>query len=164
MRQQNKSPLGCSSSQADDGGKNLLAENFFSAANFNPESANCQSWRSRQIAENTIAELLQCGAESAIPARVLLETSSCKSRRELFRKINRERNSGIMILANRKGFFLPSENPTRARAEIESWISTQSTKSASIQQTLKWARDILRQCDGQASFPEVVSNAETESS
>lgn len=152
MRQQNKSPLGCCSSQADIGEKKLLDEAVFSAIHFSPESANCQSWLSRQIAENTIAELLQFGEENAVPARDLLEISACKNRRELYRKIKRERDSGTLILANARGFYLPAQNPAQARQEIESWISSLSAKGASIQQTLKCARDILRQCDGQESF------------
>ena len=152
MRKNNKSPNDCCSNQTGNGEKALLAETVFSATNFNPESSNCQSWRSRQIAENTIAELLQCGAENAVPARDLLEISACKNRRELYRKIKRERDSGTLILANARGFYLPAQNPAQARQEIESWISSLSAKGASIQQTLKWARDILRQCDGQESF------------
>lgn len=145
MRQNNKACNDAATSkQAEE--KALLAEAVFSMLNFNSESRPRQSW---QFAENSIAELLRCGEENAIPARELIETSACRSRRELYRQIKRERDSGALILASAKGFFLPSQDPAQARQEIEAWTSAMTAKSASIQATLKTARESLRQCDGQ---------------
>ena len=142
MKQNNKACNDAATSkQAEE--KALLRDAIFSISNFNSEPPPRQSW---QFAENSIAELLQCGEENAIHARELIETSACRSRRELYRQIKRERDSGALILASAKGFFLPSQDPVQ---EIEAWTSAMTAKSVSIQTTLKTARESLRQCDGQ---------------
>ena len=146
MRQQNNKacPGVAAPKQAEETAAFRGALHF--CTHFNSEPPPRQSW---QFAENSIAELLQCGEENAIPARELIETSACRSRRELYRQIKRERDSGALILASAKGFFLPSQDPVQARQEIEAWTSAMTAKSVSIQATLKTARESLRQCDGQ---------------
>lgn len=96
-----------------------------------------------------ISDILRHGAANAIPARELLKIGSFTSRRAFNRQVQRERDSGSVILANGAGYFLPSRDPQQARREIQAWAFTMSAKSASIQKSLRAARSILRQCDGQ---------------
>lgn len=153
MRQQNKSPLGCCSSQADDGGKNLLAENFFSAAYFNPESANCQSWQ--------IAEILGHGAENAITTAEIKSICSFSSRRAVRNEIARERANGVLICSNSHGLFLPSLDEKQRRQEIAQCLRTGEARAFTFLRTLDCFRQELKQCEGQAELFEASENATT---
>lgn len=96
-----------------------------------------------------IAEILGHGSENAVTSAELAVICSFKSRRELRRQVERERREGALILADKHGLFLPSQDPVQARQEIQQFVNMSESRSRSLLRTIKAARHALRQCDGQ---------------
>lgn len=75
-----------------------------------------------------IASLLSCGAENAIPRRHLRQLTGL-SDRDLRRRIQRERMSGIPILAdNLSGYYLPAD-----KTELDRFVSSMRGRAREIQ-------------------------------
>ena len=106
-----------------------------------------------------IAEFLGHGSENAVTSAELAVICSFKSRRDLRRQVERERREGALILADKHGLFLPSQDPAQARQEIQQFVNTAESRSKSLLRTIKAARHALRQCDGQTHFSEVSTDA-----
>lgn len=105
--------------------------------------------------ELRVAPLLGRGIESARTASELMQDLELHDRRQLRLLIERERADGVLILSTvkgRGGYFLPSTDPFRARAEIAAFVRTVHSRAVNSQKALRAARRALRECEGQLTI------------
>lgn len=99
-----------------------------------------------------IESILPRGEANAIPTAQLVALAGLRSQRDLRLAIERERRGGALILSTVRGhggYYLPSEDPTKARAELSAFIRTVNARAVNSQRILRAARQALRVCDGQ---------------
>lgn len=102
--------------------------------------------------ELRVAPLLGRGIESARTATELMQDLELHDRRQLRLLIERERAEGALILSSvrgRGGYYLPAEDPVKAREEITGFIHTVHARAVNSQRALRAARRALRECAGQ---------------
>lgn len=138
---ENARPAGGAAERADETA--ALAGASVSAENFIISPAKKQG---------RIESLLPCGEQNAITSAELVSLAGLNTPRELRAAIERERAAGALILSTvrgRGGYFLPSNDPTQGKSEIEAFIRTVHARAVNSQRTLKAARRALRECAGQ---------------
>lgn len=122
----------------------------------------------RENPEKRVAPLLGHGAEKAIPTAALVAALGLKDQRQLRLLVERERAAGIIILSSvrgRGGYYLPAEDPVKAREEITGFIHTVHARAVNSQRALRAARRALRGCEGQIEIKcqEAAENGAEES-
>ena len=76
-----------------------------------------------------ICDLLMRGGENAVPMEYLVAVTGRPSR-DVRREIHNLRVSGVPVLADQRGFFLPSLDQTQAETEIDGF--KKKTQSAAF--------------------------------
>lgn len=97
-----------------------------------------------------IVDLLQHGEAAAIPAldlAAILHTNT----RGLRLKIDSERESGAVILASERGYFLPSRDHAEALAEARRFCARQDSRLRSNRRASDSARRMLEALEIEAS-------------
>lgn len=105
-----------------------------------------------------VVSLLSHGEENAIPAAMLAELAGFSNTRDL-RKFVEHKRTYTVILSSDAGYFLPSENPNEAIAEINRFIRRKMTAANSIRKTTVAALAMLKEYNatfGQLDFWEGV--------
>jgi len=98
-------------------------------------------------ARQPIERLLPRGAENAISTSTLVEMTGAKSARILQQMIAAERERGALILSTSKGrggYFRPSLDHEKGRAETEEFISQLKSRALNTLKALRSARQSLR--------------------
>ena len=94
-----------------------------------------------------VSELLKKGKENAMTTKELMEIFHLSSKRELTTQVARERAAGVIICSKtsgKGGYYLPKD-----REEIVEFIDSMGNRAKNTFKTLKFAREYLRQVDGQ---------------
>lgn len=90
-----------------------------------------------------IFSLLLEGERNAIPATHLAELAGYKNQRSMRLAIDRERESGLPVLASGRGHFKPDSGPA-GTAEIRRFLRRQDARAASNRRTTNLIRARLR--------------------
>ena len=104
-----------------------------------------------------ITRLLLHGHENAISSADLLRLTRYENIRNLRQAIEKERRAGTPILTckgNKGGYFLPSEEPTTAIAELRAFIHLQTGKGIGLLRSTKAAKKRLAELQRQAGGQE----------
>lgn len=92
-------------------------------------------------------ELLSHGAHNALSAAEISRLTGL-SPREIRHTAERERLSGVIILSDEGGYYLPSEDNGMAQLEISAWMMRRIAAAGSIMKTVEAARVAVRNIGG----------------
>ena len=81
----------------------------------------------RRETNRVIFEKLMEGHDNAISMALLAIECKC-SERDIRRAVQYEREKGALILSDNNGYYLPSADPERAHAEINSFFAMMKTR------------------------------------
>ena len=106
-----------------------------------------------------ISRFLLHGERNAISAADLAKIAGCESTRELRKLIQRERESGTIILIGDGGYYLPSEDRAQLRRELETFEHVFDARCRSNRASVRPVKRLLRQLrrgelDGQIHIQE----------
>ena len=85
-----------------------------------------------------IVEVLKPGAANGQTMDKLQTMFDC-SAREIRQRVHAERMAGAVILAGKSGFYLPSEDPEQALAEIRAFERQMTAKAIGTREAIKSA-------------------------
>lgn len=88
-----------------------------------------------------IMEILPEGKNNAISAEALTRILQLRSKRELQKRIERERKAGALILSSTTGGYYTSHNP----AEVAEFVRTLESRAKHTFLALRTARRFLRE-------------------
>lgn len=101
----------------------------------------------------TISELLGCGQENAIPKHEIMRRLDIRSDHQFFSILSQERAAGTPILSGgNAGYYLPSDNPEQARAELQAFKVRQTKTARSLLASMRCVTHALHETRGQLSI------------
>lgn len=129
-------------------------ERVMETAAFGEAAIPCHNDTTDNHNVQSIFDLLPRGEANAVPTRVLVELTGCKSARDLQNKIAIEREQGKLILSscrNGGGYYAPAEGKT-GQAEIAAFVATLRSRALNTLAALKTAQAALKEVEGQLTL------------